>query len=211
MRMISCTNGHFYDESKHQSCPYCAGGTVENVTKKTQVLDGGVPTKKTKVAGGNATGTGATEIYAKTGGTVPATDGAETVFISTAGKKTEDVNIDAQTNAMLSGWLVITSDEGKGASYSLTFGMNTIGRNPSNHICIDNKDTSISREKHAVIIYDYQNNKFFVKHGEGQFLSYLNDEVLLDSKELHANDRIRVGKTELIFIPLCSENFTWEE
>jgi hypothetical protein len=61
-----------------------------------------------------------------------------------------------------------------------------------------------------MIIYDYENNLFYIKHGEGQFLTYLNGEVLLETKRLHANDRIKLGSTELIFIPLCSDNFQWE-
>ena len=94
---------------------------------------------------------------------------------------------------------------------TLTFGMNTIGRSEENHVSIQNGDSSISREKHALIIYDYTNNIFFIKHGDGQFLSYVNGEVLLDTRQLKANDRIKVGSTELIFIPLCSDNFNWEE
>lgn len=210
MRMISCDGGHFYDEIKHPVCPYCNGGTVDNIGKKTKDIGGNkMETRKTRIAGDMDNTGGKTEILTQ-GGTVP-TAGDETVYMMASGEKLNDTTEAANTNTLLSGWLVVVSEDGKGSSFSLTFGMNTIGREKNNHVQIRNGDNSISRDKHAIIIYDYQNNIFFVKHGEGQYLSYLNGEVLLDTKELKANDRIKVGNTELIFIPLCSEAFAWEE
>jgi len=211
MRMKNCANGHYYDEALHTSCPYCAGGAVNNVTKKTKIAgENNMETKRTKVAGSMNETSGKTEIF-HTGGTEKAPiSGGETVYMMAGGKELKDVTESAKTNTLLSGWLVVVSEEGKGRSYSLTFGMNSIGREAGNHVHIDNGDNSISRQKHTIIIYDYQNNLFFIKHGDGQYLSYLNGEVLLDTKELKANDRIKVGNTELIFIPLCSEAFAWE-
>lgn len=209
MRMRNCKNGHYYDEVLHSTCPYCAGGAVEDITKKTKIIgDNTMETKKTKIANMNETG-GKTEIF-HAQGTIPSS-GDETVYIMSNGKEPKNSTEEVGTNTLLSGWLVVVSDEGKGVSHSLTFGMNTIGREKGNHIYINNGDNSISREKHAIIIYDYQNNLFFIKHGDGQYLSYLNGEVLLDTKELKANDIVKVGNTKLIFIPLCSESFIWEE
>jgi hypothetical protein len=71
-------------------------------------------------------------------------------------------------------------------------------------------DDSISRQKHASVIYDYSNNLYFVKHEDGKYLTYLNSAVLLETKELKAFDKIKVGKTELLFVPLCGENFKWD-
>lgn len=206
MRMITCNNGHYYDSQAYSACPYCSGGVVENITKKTEVAGENImETKKTEVAGGT---TGKTSIYQLKEDTKP-THGDQTVYMSTGGNK--DIEEEATGPVLLSGWLVIVSGNGKGTSFPLTFGMNTIGREKGNHVYINNGDNSISREKHAIVIYDYQNNMFFVKHGDGQYLSYLNGNVLLENKELKANDKIKIGNTELIFVPLCSEHFTWEE
>lgn len=203
MRMTTCNNGHYYDSQAHTACPYCSGGAVDNITKKTQVTgDNNMQTKKTEIAGGTA---GQTSIYDQGNNK----QGDQTVYMPKGGTKEE--KDESAGSSLLSGWLVIISEDGKGSSFPLTYGMNTIGRDKSNHIFINNGDNSISREKHAIIIYDYQNNVFFVKHGDGQYLSYLNDSVLLENKELKANDKIKVGNTEFIFIPLCSENFSWED
>lgn len=197
MRMVTCNNGHYYDQEKNSTCPYCANnGGIEAKTKQT-VFQGGANDEEK------------TALYSST-----SSDDEKTVYHSPSSSAPNEVSPPEQESSgpiLLSGWLAIISEEGKGTSYTLTFGMNTIGRSEENHISIQNGDSSISREKHALIIYDYTNNLFFIKHGEGQFLSYVNGEVLLDTKQLKANDKIRVGSTELIFVPLCSEEFNWEE
>ncbi len=199
MRMTACKSGHYYDAGVHASCPYCTDMSVDNITKKPK--GEGMGTKATEVANNSSNQTEFYQTEERVQG-----DNNQTVYMDADGEE-----VKAKSNLLLSGWLAVISEDGRGASHTLTFGMNTIGRDRSNHIHINNKDNSISREKHAIIIYDYQNNIFFIKHGDGQYLSYLNDEVLLDNKELKANDKIKIGNTELIFIPLCSEHFSWEQ
>ncbi len=198
MRMVTCNNGHYYDQEKNATCPYCANGSGIDIQTKRTLVQGADESEKTA-------------IYQVTG----TSDDEKTVY-TPSGSTKDDNEQQVQSSSdnspiLLSGWLAIISDKGKGKSYTLTFGMNNIGRSEDNHISIQNGDSSISRDKHAMIIYDYENNIFFIKHGEGQYLSYLNGEVLLDTKQLKANDRIKVGSTELIFIPLCSDQFTWKE
>ena len=204
MRMVTCSNGHYYDQDKYATCPYCANGAGADI-----------PTVQTVVAGGGAVGADSekTAIYGMAGGG-GAESGEKTVYMgggsASAQNAPEGEAPAADEPILLSGWLAIISEQGRGTSYTLTFGMNTLGRSEENHVAIQNGDASISRNKHAMIIYDYENNLFYIKHGEGQFLTYLNGEVLLETKRLHANDRIKLGSTELIFIPLCSDNFQWE-
>ncbi len=197
MRMVTCDNGHYYDQEKNATCPYCANNSgIDIQTKQTVFQSGGDDEEKTA-------------LYQST-----SSDDEKTVYHSPSSGASKDSAQNEQDSSqpiLLAGWLAIISEEGRGASYTLTFGMNTIGRSDENHISIQNGDSSISREKHAVIIYDYANNLFFIKHGDGQFLSYVNGEVLLDTRQLKANDKIKVGSTELIFIPLCSEAFNWED
>lgn len=110
----------------------------------------------------------------------------------------------------LAAWLVIISKKGKSQTYNITYGMNKIGRNKSNEISIMNGDTSISREKHSSIIYDFENNLFFIQHHDGKYLTYLNGTMVSSLTELKAYDKIKVGKTEFIFVPLCGELFKWD-
>lgn len=196
MRMVTCNNGHYFDQEKNANCPYCANSSGVEVRTKQTVFQGAEEEK--------------TALYRSSN------DDEKTVYNPQASTSTVSNDSimqkkDSSGPILLAGWLAIISEDGRGMSYTLTFGMNTIGRSEDNHIGIQNGDSSISREKHALIIYDYTNNIFFIKHGDGQFLSYLNGEVLLDTKQLKANDKIKVGSTELIFIPLCSEEFNWEK
>jgi hypothetical protein len=194
--MVTCNNGHYYDQEKNATCPYCANNSGIDVATKQTVFQGVDEEEKTALYNSPSS-----------------SDDEKTVYHSPSSNASNDPVQNEQSSSepiLLSGWLAIVSDAGKGTSYTLTFGMNTIGRGEENHISIQNGDSSISREKHALIIYDYANNLFFIKHGDGQFLSYVNGEVLLDTRQLKANDRIKVGSTELIFIPLCSDEFKWE-
>jgi len=201
MRMVTCNNGHYYDQEKNVNCPYCANTTNIHMPEQQSSFQMSDESEKTA-------------LYEN-----PAADDERTVFnapsssggVVTEMTQGEEQVVENKGPILLSGWLAIISEEGRGASYNLTFGMNTIGRSDENHIAIKNGDSSISREKHALIIYDYANNVFYIKHGDGQFLSYLNGEVLLETKQLKANDKIKLGSTELIFIPLCSDEFNWKD
>ena len=198
MRMVTCSNGHYYDQEKNATCPYCANnGGIDIQTKQTVVQGGADEEEKTA-------------LYSPSSGG----DDEKTVYHSpSSGTSGESApaSHDPSEPILLAGWLAVISEAGRGVSYTLTFGMNTIGRSEDNHISIQNGDSSISRHKHAMIIYDYANNLFFIKHGEGQYLSYLNGEVLLENKQLKPYDRIKVGATELMFVPLCGEHFKWED
>jgi hypothetical protein len=200
--MVTCANGHYYDQEKNATCPYCANtGGIDMQTKATVVETNNNDDEKTAVYQAAAPMDDERTVYN------PSSSPSQ-MDVQGAMSQQDDSSSEPK---LLAGWLVIVSDQGRGTDYALTFGMNTIGRAESNYVSIQNGDSSISREKHAMIIYDYENNVFFIKHGEGQYLSYLNGEVLLDTKQLKANDRIKVGSTEMIFIPLCTDIFNWKD
>jgi FHA domain. len=106
------------------------------------------------------------------------------------------------------GWLVCVEGASKGRDYQIMSGQNTIGRGQTN-ISIKGDD-SISREKHAVVIYDSKHNRFFIQGGDGRDLVYVNDVAILAVTELHAYDSIEIGKSRLLFIPFCGEEFKWD-
>ncbi len=108
------------------------------------------------------------------------------------------------------GWLVCIEGNNRGRDYRLHAGYNTIGKNPANDIAISGDDT-VSRERHAVIAYDQEENLFFFAPQNGVNLLRLNGKVLMTASEIKANDILTIGKSRFIFIPLCTENFRWEE
>lgn len=108
------------------------------------------------------------------------------------------------------GWLVCIRGEYHGESFSLKTGRNNIGRALTMDIALA-KEKSVSREKHASVIFDPLQKKFFVQSGEGRSLVHVNGELLMSHRELKANDVILLGNCKLMFIPLCGENFDWED
>lgn len=107
------------------------------------------------------------------------------------------------------GWLVVISGSEKGRSVTIRTGRSSIGRGTSNDIVIDG-DKSISREKHAVIVFEPKHQLFLLQPGTSRELFYLNGDVVLDTKQLKPYDKIEIGKTNLLFVPLCGENFSWD-
>lgn len=107
------------------------------------------------------------------------------------------------------GWLVCVQGVHFGECFSIVAGRNSIGRYDTNDIVLD-KDDSVSRDKHAWIIYEPRKRIFYLKPGEGNALTYLNDNMVEESNELTKLDRIELGNTTLLFIPLCGDDFCWE-
>jgi len=131
---------------------------------------------------------------------VPADDFDATV-ITTVG----DPSIIDEANYVV-GWLVVIEGAGKGQARPIQSGINTIGRAPDQTIPLyfgSNSDGEISRRDHTRIIYDTRSNDFKLIHGASRNLTYLNDESVLEITVLKAYDRIGIGKTTLLFLPLC--------
>lgn len=108
------------------------------------------------------------------------------------------------------GWLVCIEGYDRGRDYRLHTGYNTIGRNPGNDVCIS-ADSSIARERQAMIAYDQEENLFFVAPGSGVNLIRLNGKVLMAASEIKANDILTLGSSKLMFIPFCSDGFNWSK
>lgn len=108
------------------------------------------------------------------------------------------------------GWLVCIRGEYHGASFNLKSGRNSIGRALTMDIALA-QEKSVSRERHASVTFDPQQKKFFVQSGENRGLTYVNGELLMSFKELNPYDVISLGACKLMFLPLCGENFDWED
>ena len=177
--MKPCDNGHYYDQSKNSSCPYCSSANKLDIVHRK------------------------TEVYEKRDIDKSKIDKDVTQFFRDDDSANEEL--------LTAGWIVVTKGKRRGKSYMISYGMNSIGRGKSNHICIDNRDNSISREKHCSIVYDFDNRLFFIGHDEGRYLTYLNGEMVSALTSLKNHDQIKIGATEFIFVALCGDDFQWEE
>ncbi len=109
------------------------------------------------------------------------------------------------------GWLAIVEGPGKGRAMQLGYGSNPIGRGETARVKLNFGDDQISRGGHAVVTYDPRGKKFYVQHGGGTNLTYLNDEPVLIPTELPALSHISIGNTILRFVPLCGDAFDWQD
>ena len=107
------------------------------------------------------------------------------------------------------GWLVCIEGNHKGEDFRLRSGRNFIGRGSNMDIAITG-DSSVARDRHAIVVYEPKSYIFLVQAGESKELSYLNDKVVLSTEELKANDILAVGDTKLMFFPCCSKDFHWQ-
>ncbi len=184
-----CDNGHYYDPKKHTTCPYDGVPGIDmhgpRSIKIGPAIEGDQPTRPQGMRGGSAgLGVG---------------DDAPTRVISPGGQSAIDPVV---------GWFVCAHGPEKGRDYRIRSENNTIGRSKDMYICISG-DESISRERHAVITFDPQQNAFHLGPGDGRGLVYVNGEVLLAHRKLQAYDQIQMGKTKLIFVPFCGEKYAW--
>lgn len=109
------------------------------------------------------------------------------------------------------GWLVIVGGPGKGKALQLGYGYNAIGRGETARVKLNFGDNQISRGGHTIVTYDSRGRKFYVQHGEGTNLTYLNDEPVLIPIELPPLSHISIGSTVLRFVPLCGDAFDWQD
>ena len=107
------------------------------------------------------------------------------------------------------GWLVCVKGEYFGISFPLKTGKNTIGRSSRMDVALT-KEVSISRDRHAILIYEPRKSQFFLQPGEGNGLTYVNDDLLMIPQEIHDYDVVQVGNGVFVFRTLCGDKFTWD-
>lgn len=108
------------------------------------------------------------------------------------------------------GWLVCVEGAAKGRDFRIHSQYNYIGRARHMDICIEG-DSTISSEKAAILAYDDQQRIFFFAPGQGRNLVRVNERAVLTPVELQAYDRLTIGRSTFLFIPLCGERFDWNE
>ncbi|MGK7752040.1 MULTISPECIES: FHA domain-containing protein [unclassified Roseovarius] len=109
------------------------------------------------------------------------------------------------------GWLIVVDGPGRGSAFTLFQGVSTIGRGEDQTVRLDFGDNSISRAGHASIAYDARQKGFFIGHGGKANIVRRNDRPVLSTEELAAGDTITIGETSLRFVPLCCQEFSWDQ
>lgn len=108
------------------------------------------------------------------------------------------------------GWLIAIGGNHVGTDFRLKVGKNFIGRNPNMDISLT-EDKSVSRDRHAIVVYEPKEHLYLVQPGESSSLVYKNNKVVLSPESLEAYDVVTVGEVNLLFMPLCGARFSWSD
>lgn len=211
-----CDKGHFFDAGKYDKCPHCASTEEPAVTKLADPKILEALNEKTQEQRPDA--------QSKTDAEEKEQTFTDVFSYSSPDKKEEfSINHDAKTENLtvhyfkrtlgvepVVGWVVCVKGTHFGEDFRIKSGRNFIGGASSMNVCLC-ADKSVSKTRHAIITYDPKSGSFTIQSGDENETCYLNGELISKPCELKANDRISLGETELMFVPFCSEAFTWEK
>lgn len=194
MNMQQCPNGHFYDQSKTPTCPYCSGASDSSGWNPANASVGRTAPMMQQSGGFDSS----------IGRTMPV--GAIDDDRRTEAVIRKNIGIDPVV-----GWFVCIMGADKGRDYHIHDGNNAIGRGDKMDISIQG-DSTISREDTATVSYIGKSKQYFLTAGKGRNIMLVNDAPLLPSqtRELKTRDILAFGETKLMFIPFCGEEFDWE-
>jgi hypothetical protein len=117
-------------------------------------------------------------------------------------------NIAGNKDGPVVGWLVCLEGPDRGRDYRLRMEKNFIGRAPHMDVVIEN-DTTVSRDKHAIVIFDPKKKSFWLLPGEASGLVYLNGDLVNSPAPMKSDDILEVGQTKLVLIPFCGDRYSW--
>ncbi len=198
MELVRCGNGHYYDKSKGE-CPICSADNTVLVGSFGDPIVTYIPQDDP----------GLPEIPLDVPLEWPDPGEILTGYVSYDPEPASPVDPQEPLDEnLVVGWLVCLSGAEKGKSYRLHTGTNFIGRGEDMDVCIKN-DQSVSTRNHASVSYDERERVFYITKGEVRNPTYLNGKSVRSDADLRAWDKIEVGATKLMFVPLCSEKFDW--
>lgn len=196
MNLTRCENGHFYDAERFDSCPHCNQASVSTVLQDEEGnKEYTMPLNDPAAVAGN----GLDALKKEITDVKETEDGSQATIGYFGAVATEPVV----------GWLVAIAGSNFGEDFKLKSGRNFIGRSTEMDVALTG-DSSISRDKHAIVLYEPKSNIFLVQPGDAKELFYLNDKVVLTATEINAYDVLSLGGTKLMFIPCCSDKFNWD-
>lgn len=235
MKLMKCINNHFYDGDVYSQCPHCKDVSDDPQTERIDrihppvihppvIIDEGDLWGRPSVdRDGNDLGRLIDDIN-RTEMLIPPKvkkhdeekDSEEGIYTppqffppDDEGKTIRISSRKEDAKEPLVGWLVGLNGEVYGEGFPLVTGRNYIGRGSDMDVILRG-DSSVSRNKHAIIIYEPKSRQFLLQPGESKELFYLDGKVVLDTQVMSSGCELCIGETRLRFIAFCGEDFSWE-
>lgn len=199
MIMRQCPKGHFYDQEESQECPFCEAGRLIGQVRTLEPL---IPATQ--------------PVMPVTQPVVPATQAAfpatQPVEPAQLPKTMPAADLEFPRTlpilSMVCGWLVCLDGSARGRDFAIRSGRNTVGYDRINDICLP-RPGNVAFGSQAILIYDEPNRRFVLQTRSSDSKISVNALPLVTPTELAAYDRITIDGAELLFIPLCSDRFSW--
>ena len=226
--LIKCKNGHFFDNGMFNRCPYCKDGDADELKSEIETLKEQVELLKSQKNEAEERAEDNLNKVKKLTRTLKdevsknelLRQEIEELRSHIQEEKTgaED-NFDPDRTIIQSvisesktlGWLAVKTPQMRGRIFVLKKAMSSIGRGAPGYEAVDvdiKWDRNISRGTQAVICYN-RTKKTFTLEKKGKSTVYHNDIPTQTLLNLAPYDCIRLGETEMIFVPLCGDNFSW--
>ena len=217
-----CPNGHFYNQSKYASCPYCA---ILNLSRKEEDVP---PQEEAASDVSDAFVRDVSDIRGNqetAAEQLPAdvsvySSGQDDVPDDTPEEMPEDTPEDddvrtvsfytAESVDPVVGWVVCIKGKHFGDYFELFAGRNEIGRSAGKDISLYD-EPSISKKTHAVVIFEPRHRTFYIQAGDSHGLTYLNGEMIVSHQQMIPGSIVTLGDVVFKFIPLCGEDFDWND
>lgn len=237
---VTCLNGHLFDRNKHTVCPICGAIPQEEKPHLTEpsgpeqaeVFRPSSPfipdnEKFSEISQGNVQNDSLSiqkesNETQKALPTVPVIDSdedilndatpleIETLPVSPVAAPVDPMSSRTSLGKLPVAWLMGVKGPYRGTLFPCRTGRNRMGISSAGEIDLSD-DPAIEDDIQAFLIYEPRQRQYFLQARTGNSLVYHNGEMVFSHTPLAPYDRIQLGNTELVFVPLCGEKFTWEE
>ena len=194
MNVIKCNNGHYYDKDMYETCPHCTA-SADGISKDLEIdvadeeqdapawekMDvSGTSFKMPDFKKPSADEEDDNVTIAKPSYSSFDEDDVKTVKQSFGSRKDDNYVI---------GWLLINSGNRRGGFVPLFM--------------------KGSREKGILFSFSNIDKAVYAEIEKNQDTVYINDAEVSGIVTLSRNDKIKISETEYVFVPACSEGFSW--
>lgn len=203
---VYCPNGHLYDSSTFSSCPFCTPNAGQNIGVTNPVNQPQVNVGPT------------TPVNQPVPPTVPVNNPAQNNPMGTPTQYAGELQTQTSKSVIggtpaqervrpVVGWLVCVQGSDIGKDFRLHTHFNRVGRNDNQDVRLS--DPKVSRE-HFTVSYDLVNSRYYAEmQSGGGTMVYINGQPLGGIVTLNKGDKIKVGDSTLVFIPLEEQDVKW--